>query len=540
MLHPVIQNTPPWLALRATHFTASEAPAALGVSRYVKRSDLLRQKATGLTDEPDSVTQALFAQGHEAEAAARPLAEKIVGEDFYAVTVTDEIDGLPLLASMDGLTMDETTAWETKLWNEELAASVRAGALPEHYTVQMDQQLMVSGATRCLFTCSDGTPERTVSCWYETTPEKRAKLIAGWKQFKADLDAYAPPEAEPPKPTGRAPQSLPALRLDVTGAVTASNLGDFKANALSLLAGINRDLQTDADFADAEQTVKWCGDVEARIKATKDHALSQTASIEEAFRVLDDVSAEVRRVRLDLGKLVETEKKTRRAAIVTDGIAAFRDHIAGLNTRLGANFMPDVPADFAGAIKGTKNLDSMRDAVATELARAKIAANEIADRIQINLAALREREQLAFLFPDVRALVMKAPDDLRAIIAARISELEAKERARLEAEREKIRAEEQAVSIHAPQVARPEDYNAAAPRVAANDPPEKPTLRLHQINERLAPITLSADGLEALGFPVVATEKAAKLYRERDFPAMCDAIVRCVVLAKIPAQTGTG
>jgi hypothetical protein len=56
----------------------------------------------------------------------------------------------------------------------------------------------------------------------------------------------------------------------------------------------------------------------------------------------------------------------------------------------------------------------------------------------------------------------------------------------------------------------------------------EPTLRLGQINERLAPIALTADGLAGLGFAPAATEKAAKLYRATDFPLICAALVRHV------------
>jgi hypothetical protein len=46
---------------------------------------------------------------------------------------------------MDGLTMLGDIGWETKLLNQDLRAAVEAGTLDEHYTVQMEQQLMVSG-----------------------------------------------------------------------------------------------------------------------------------------------------------------------------------------------------------------------------------------------------------------------------------------------------------------------------------------------------------------------------------------------------------
>jgi len=53
-----------------------------------------------------------------------------------------------------------------------------------------------------------------------------------------------------------------------------------------------------------------------------------------------------------------------------------------------------------------------------------------------------------------------------------------------------------------------------------------PTLRLGQINERLAPIALTADGLARLGFAPVATDKSAKLYRQSDFLGICAALQR--------------
>jgi hypothetical protein len=59
-----------------------------------------------------------------------------------------------------------------------------------------------------------------------------------------------------------------------------------------------------------------------------------------------------------------------------------------------------------------------------------------------------------------------------------------------------------------------------------------PTLRLGHINERLAPISLTADGLARLGFAPAATDKSAKLYHEADFPAICAALIRHVTAAQ--------
>ena len=72
-----------------------------------------------------------------------------------------------------------------------------------------------------------------------------------------------------------------------------------------------------------------------------------------------------------------------------------------------------------------------------ELARAKISAGEIATRIHANMKTLQAS---GLVVHDAAALVLKAPDDLAAIIANRVTA----EQARLEAERERIRQEEAA------------------------------------------------------------------------------------------------
>ena len=103
--HDCAQGSDAWHTLRAKHFTASEASAMLGVSKYQTRADLLKRKATGLVEEVDAATQRRFDAGHEAESAARPIVEGIIGDDLYPVTMSADVNGLPLLASMDGLTM---------------------------------------------------------------------------------------------------------------------------------------------------------------------------------------------------------------------------------------------------------------------------------------------------------------------------------------------------------------------------------------------------------------------------------------------------
>lgn len=451
--HDLIQGSASWHAYRNAHDNASDAPAMMACSTKRSRDQLIAELATGLPREfSQYVQERILDKGHEFEALARPLAEKIIGQDLYPCT--GSLEGSRLSASFDGLTILEEVAFEHKRLNHQLRAALSVpectGAdLPLEYQVQMEQQCAVSACERILFMASawddDGQLVEELHCWYYPNLELRAQIVAGWEQFHKDVAAWVPPEAKPAPVVGKTPDNLPALLIQVTGAVTASNLPEYKAHALEVFRGINRTLTTDQDFATAESTVKWCADVESRLAAAKDHALSQTATIDELFRTLDDISAEARRTRLELDKLVKARKEEIRGEIVAGGVTALREHIASLNARLGKPYMPQVPADFAGAIKGKRTVDSLRGAVNDELARAKIESSAIADRIQINLGTLRELASAhAFLFADTSTIVLKQPEDLTMLVKSRIADRQAAEQARLDAERERIRAEEAA------------------------------------------------------------------------------------------------
>ena len=295
--------------------------------------------------------------------------------------------------------------------------------------------------------------------------------------------------------------------------------------------------------------------------------LAQVQSIDQAKKTRDLLGKLVRDNRLMAEKLLKDEKERRRGEIVAGGVSAFKAHIDSLNQRLGKPYMPTITADFGGCIKGMKSMTSMENAVATELARAKIEANAVADRIQINLTWLRENAtEFASLFPDTAQLVLKAPDDFKAVAENRIST----EKARKQAEQDRIReeaaakartdliAEQAAAAAKVPlstgsqtaasvvQTAMQEqvrtgtgivEMSVSAGQVQARHIPtaaviadEKPTLKLGQINERLAPLSISADGLAELGF-TATVDRNARLYRESDWPAICEALIQHVTQA---------
>lgn len=440
----VVQGSDQWLALRKDFFTASEAPAMMGASKYMTRDQLLKEKATGVGEEVTPHLQALFDRGHEVEAAIRLHIEEMLGEELYPATATRMVDDLPLLASFDGLTMDEDDAMECKLLNEELATQVEQGQVPDSHVWQLEQQMLIADLESILFVVTDGTPEKTVTTRYVSDPGKRKRLIAGWKQFQIDLDAYQHTEPEL-IPVAETIKALPALNIQLVGEVKNSNLVVYKETVLAFIKKINTDLQTDQDFADAEAMVKFCSNAENELETAKKIALSQTFDIDELFRTVDLLKMEMRNKRLELDKLVKARKTAIRGEIQQDGRTALAEHLAKLNQRLGKPYMPAIHADFAGVMKAKKTIASLRSAVNDELARAKIEANEIADKIELNLKSLRElAANHVFLFADTQQIIMKENDDLVALIKMRISEHDQAEAKRIEQERETIRQEEEA------------------------------------------------------------------------------------------------
>lgn len=568
-LHELIQGTPEWDAFRLDHNGASEAAAMLGLSKNVTRNELLQAKHTKEGKQfSDWVRTHILNHGHAVEAKARPLIEHIIGEDLYAVTCSNEDEGRKESASCDGLTLNYDIGFEHKQWNAELAASVRAKVLPDEHQPQVQQNLMITGAEKWIFAVSDGTPDNLV--YMEVLPDAAwfERIRAGWDQFERDLAEYTPP-VESPEVVGRAPNALPALRLEVQGQVTASNLTEFRAHAVAYFENIKTDLQTDQDFADADRTTKWCQEVEDRLERAKEGALAQTTSIEELFRTMDDLKEMARQKRLTLEKLVTNRKQAIRGERVTAAQKALDEHMAALQAEVKGITLRQPPADFYAAIKGLRTVASVQNAVDTTLANAKIAADAHAKDIRAKLAWVEENAaDHRDLLADLPILAAKPLEDFTLTITTRIERSKAAAQKRLDEAKAVEPAAPAAAAAStaptapaaqpaaaAPQQLSLEESLAPAPtgavatpvrvisggtgraaiataRPAAPAPAGPPSLRLGEIQERLTPISITADGLSSIGFRPADVIKSAKMYHEHDFPAICAALTQVIQAAQ--------
>lgn len=421
------QGTKEWLEHRAKHYNASDAPAMLGLSRYKTRQQLLRETVTGVVPDVDEETQRRFDRGHELEAIARPWAEEIIGAELFPVVLSGNIDGLPLSASLDGLTMLADVAFEHKTGRADLLESLEEGIIPDEYKPQMEQCLLLSGATRCLFMASNGDRETMRYAWYEQDSAVRKKLLAGWKQFAEDLANYQ--HVEVIQPAVADPQmSLPAVFVKVNGSIALDdNLSVFGEALTAYVEQINKKPQTDQDFVNLEAAVKTLKKAEDALDAAESSALGQVVSVDAMRRTVALYREMARNARLMIEKLVKAEKENRRAKIILDAQDAIMKHIDRLNERVGG-WMPKTIPSFADTIKGLKSLDSMRDKVSTALANAKIEANELADRIEFNdKQRTVDGVNYSYLVPDFGQICIKPKEDFAAIVAQRIAEHKAAE-----------------------------------------------------------------------------------------------------------------
>lgn len=327
---------------------------------------------------------------------------------------------------------------------------------------------------------------------------RRNKLIKGWEQFKADLAEYKPEPAKE-EVVAEKPDQLPTLMISVDGEVKSSNLAIYKDTALSFIENINTDLQTDQDFANAEELVKFCKKAEGDLDTAKKHALAQTQSIDELFNTIDELKEQLRGKRLKLDKLVKSRKDEIRSDLKTKACENLNAYVDGLNEKLGESLIPDVTPEFGNAMKGKKTVDSLQNAVDDELAKAKIVAKDWFYTLRENKFIYSElaSDDVNFLFPDLHQLLLKDSESFRAMVKSRLAEHKEAE----EAEEAKLKEKpepEQRKQEEAPAEERPNPVTTSSPIRDDHTPTDNEIIQAvaYQFNVSQGKATLWISGMK--------------------------------------------
>lgn len=434
----LIQGSNEWHEHRAKYRNASVASIIMGASPYKTRTQLLDERATGITPEIDAATQKRFDDGHRVEDLARNILEHELHQDLYPVV---GIDG-NMSASFDGMSLDGKIIFEHKLWNESKAEDVRNGWLPAADFWQVIHQLYVSRAEVCIYVVSDGTTDKRVRLTYELASAEKHfdELLAGWAQFEADLEAHVV-EAKAQVHETESAGVLPVLRVEVQGKVLATNIDQFRDAAKLIISAINSDLNDDADFAQAEADVKWCKDVETKLEAKEQAVMAQTADIATVIDMLREVKEDARQKRLTLDKLVKERKQAIRLEIAYQARESIDAHVNKLQASLPAGYtLPTTTYSLNDAMKGKKTVSSLRDAANTEAARVKAEAAVVHASILANAKQIEDAGH-PHLFADKAQLAHKPADDLANLIKLRIAEEQQRKEAEAKTQQERIQRE---------------------------------------------------------------------------------------------------
>lgn len=561
------QGEQDWHAHRATARNASDASVVMGCHPNRTRDEWLHERFTGITKEHSQfVKDKVFARGHAIEAKLRAVAEAIIDDDLYPVVGTETVSGIELSASFDGLTLSNKANWECKSLNVELRAALPmpgpdgndAANLPKYHRIQMQQESMVSGCERVLFTASNGEGDDR-HCWFYPDAELGRDIIAAWKQADIDLTAYVP-STTTEMPKAAVTLALPALFIHAKGEITTSNMPEYgKALAARLESVRNIALVTDQDFSDAKEAAKLLRENIESAKQAKDAMLAQTVTVGEAARMIDAWCEDMRLTALQLEKDVAREDMAKKTTMILAAKAAYADHVSKLEIEIAPHrIFVDTPV-FAAAIKGKSNFASMQNGLNTALANGKIHVDAAAALIKANLVYFEQHAEGHYtLFADKADLMQRPLDFVTVVIETRIAKHQAAELAKEEATRQRIRAEEQVKAESAARLVVAQEMKAAAPACetiaisapalvtiaepaiqtiapSANVVPMRttmsapaaqtpPTLKLGQIGERLG-FSLTGDFLKNLGFEPAARDKNAVLFHEADFPLMCMRLV---------------
>ena len=220
------------------------------------------------------------------------------------------------------------------------------------------------------------------------------------------------------------------LIIKLKGEITDTNFDEWKNNLLARLKGINTELASDDDFANAESDVKTIKAGETALKNAKASALEQADEIQKLFSAIDEVSSEARDARLALERQIKKRKAEIKDEIVDSGLDAIKAYIKEQSTELQSvkNSWLDRSA-FEDEIKGKRTTSSMQKAVTSLQVKIK---NEIAEReesIKANGQVLAKiDDEYSAVFQDKESLLLLDDESLQTTIDERIEYFEAEKK----------------------------------------------------------------------------------------------------------------
>ena len=181
------QGSPEWHAYRQSRRNASESAAVLGLSPWMTPYQLWLVK-TGRSET--RVTHAMQ-RGTDLEPLARAAYEDQTGLVMQPLV----LEAGDYSASLDGMTLEGDLVLEIKCplrgTRSDLWQDVQSGQVPAYYAIQVQHQLMVSGADLAHLWVFDGS--KGILHAIERDGSAMERIRAGWDAFAQYLTGDTPP-----------------------------------------------------------------------------------------------------------------------------------------------------------------------------------------------------------------------------------------------------------------------------------------------------------------------------------------------------------
>lgn len=151
--HDVEQGSSEWIALRKKHICASDVLEVMGLSPWTSRQESLERKM-GII--PEKQKNYFMERGTKLEPIARRMAEEML-DIFFIPRVLQSIEYPFMLASLDGVCIDNKHIIEIKCTNEKNHALAQKGKIPDYYYPQVQHQMVVCDVDQCYYFSFDGS-----------------------------------------------------------------------------------------------------------------------------------------------------------------------------------------------------------------------------------------------------------------------------------------------------------------------------------------------------------------------------------------------
>lgn len=216
------------------------------------------------------------------------------------------------------------------------------------------------------------------------------------------------------------------LVIQVRGEVLETNFSEWKESIIGRIRSVVTELNTEEQFAQASDDVKQFKAAESALKDAKAKAISQASDIQQLFSAIDEVSAEVRQVRLILERQIKQRKSEIKEELIDQGIKAIQDYIAGLSEdfrSIDHSVYLD-RAEISHVIKGRRGVEGVSTAIDQHCDQVKRQIEVMAACVANNAARIDSMPVgHKALFQDRPSLLALHMDELNKLIDQRIAVL---------------------------------------------------------------------------------------------------------------------